>query len=151
MLYSKWGQILRMNKEWMIKTTKRSVHTGWSVGYTRSIIRPVSQWQLWATASSQLLFLLLLPGLFLLLFTLPLLCMFCKQLTNIRLLLLLLLRLIFIHLAKHHKNTPFNSTRIYLVCEKPSDIWQQDLANILFGNLDSVSKSLLTKLKHDGK
>ena len=90
---------------------KLSVHTGWCLGCTGCIIWPVSQWQLGAIGSSQLLFLLQLPRFLLLLLTLPLLCVFGKQFTNIRLLLLLLLpRLIFIHLSKHHKNALINSS-----------------------------------------
>ena len=88
---------------------KLSVHTGWCLGCTGCIIWPVSQWQLGAIGSSQLLFLLQLPRFLLLLLTLPLLCVFGKQFTNIRL-LLLLSRLIFIHLSKHHKNALINSS-----------------------------------------
>jgi len=99
------------NKE--CHSTEISVHTGWCLGCTGSIIWPVSQRQLWSTGSSQLLFLLLLPRFFLFLLALPLLRMFCKQFTNIRL-LLLLSRLIFIHLSKHH-NTIIYSVILALI------------------------------------
>lgn len=78
-----------------------SIRTGRCLGC--SIIRPVSQWQLWAAGCSSqlllLLLLLLLSWFLLLLLALTLLRVLRKQFTNIR--LQLLARLIFIHLSQH--------------------------------------------------